>query len=108
MGRSASDSGSGTAHHNAVMVQIDLNRVFGSGDKPSLTGSDFALTDSTQHPQGLIAGLGYSVDSKQTVSAMKYAARYQPFVKKVGQQPVAEIFRLIIILQNIFDEPCRL
>ncbi len=38
---------------------------------------------------------------------MKYAARYQPFVKKVGQQPVAEIFRLIIILQNIFDEPCR-
>ena len=89
------------------MIQIDLNCIFRLGDKPALTGSNFAFTDSIQHPQCLISRLGYAVDGKQTVSAMKYAARHQPFVKKVGQQPVAEIFRLIIILQNIFDEPCR-
>lgn len=55
-----------------------------------------------------VSRLGYAVDGKQTVSAMKYAARHQPFVKKVGQQPVAEILRLIVILQSIFDQPCRL
>ena len=92
----------------AVMVEEHLYLVFGTGDEPAVAVRDLVCTDAAQQTQRTIARLRDAAHGEQSVAAMEHTARYQPFVDKIGQQPVAECLGPVIALQSVLHQPCRL